>query len=96
MNINLTAVIKAKPGNAELVKGLLLKLVEGSTKEEACIQYDLHQSADDENIFIFHEIWDGENGLALHNSQPHLKEFQAAVAAILDGPVVLYRTNRLN
>ena len=96
MNINLTAIIKSKPGHAETMKGLLARLVAGSTKEAACLQYDLHQDTENENIFIFHEIWEGAEGLSLHEQQPHIKEFGQNAAEIMDGPVVIYQTKKLS
>lgn len=96
MDINLTAIIRSKPGNATAMKAFLLELVSESTKEPACLQYDLHQSDDDENMFIFHEIWQGEEGLNIHNGQPHIKQFGENVADIIDGPVVIYKTTKLS
>ncbi|WP_448634089.1 putative quinol monooxygenase [Pedobacter panaciterrae] len=57
MSIYLTAISRAKPQHIEQFKALLLALVVESRKEEACIQYDLHQSSDDPALFIFHEEW---------------------------------------
>lgn len=92
MSIYLTAIIKAKPGNAELMKTILLELVGHSSKEEACLQYELYQ---EENTFIFHERWKDEAGLDLHNQQPHLKAFISKTADIIDGTPVIYQTQRL-
>lgn len=96
MNIYLTAIITAKPGNADAMKTALKELVIGSTQESACLQYDLHQSADDEHIFIFHELWKDQEGLDLHNEQPHIKTFIAQTADIINGPAVLYKTTKLD
>lgn len=96
MNIYLTAIIKSKAGQSESLRILLNELVKGSTQEAACLQYDLFQSEQDENTFIFHEIWKGEDGLALHNGQPHLKAFVENSADLLDGPLAIHRTKKLN
>ncbi|SDF52550.1 Quinol monooxygenase YgiN [Mucilaginibacter pineti] len=93
MNIYLTAIIKSKPGHAEELKPLLLQLVKGSKSEAACLQYDLFQSADDANIYIFHELWKDAEGLALHGTQPHIKDFIANSADIRDGDIIIYSTN---
>ena len=55
MNVNLTAIIKSHIGKEDALKQILLELVKGSRTEEACLQYDLHQAADEPNVFIFHE-----------------------------------------
>ncbi|GEP50164.1 lipoprotein [Flavobacterium noncentrifugens] len=96
MIVYLTAVVKSKPGKSELLKSLLFELVSHSIKENACLQYELHQSSDDENVFIFHEEWASTEGLALHNSQPHLKAFVEKSAGILDGGFNIYKTNKIS
>ena len=47
MPINLTVILKSKPESCETLKSLLLDLVQNSTKEAACLQYDLHQSLEE-------------------------------------------------
>jgi quinol monooxygenase YgiN len=96
MHIYLTAILKSKPGNASVLKDYLKELVIASRKEEACLQYDLHQLTEDENIFIFHEIWADQKGLDLHNSQVHLQHFAQQAGEILDGPVVIYKTDKVS
>lgn len=95
MNIYLTAIIKSKAGHADAMKALLIKLAAGSNQEAACIQYELHQDGNDPNVFLFHEIWENQEGLNLHNTQPHILEFRADSAAIIDGPATLYQTNKV-
>lgn len=92
MSIYLTAVIKAKPGKAEIMKAILLELVGHSSKEEACLQYELYQ---EEDTFIFHERWKDITGLELHNQQPHLKAFISKTADLTDGTPVIYQTERI-
>ncbi|NHA05298.1 antibiotic biosynthesis monooxygenase [Mucilaginibacter sp. HC2] len=91
MSIYLTALIKSIPGEAEALKAHLLELVSHSTKETACLQYDLYQ-ADDENTFIFHEEWADAAGLELHNSQPHIERFISNTAHLRDGDIIIYKT----
>ncbi len=75
MEIYLTAVIHSKPEYLEEVSGVLKNMVVQTRKETACIKYDLHQSIDDENTFVFYEIWKNQEGLDMHNDQPYLQEF---------------------
>lgn len=75
MSIYLTAVIKAKPEYRKEVAAVLQNMVKETRKEEACIQYDLHQGIEDDNLFIFYEIWKDQQGLDNHNSQPYILEF---------------------
>lgn len=95
MNINLTAIIKSTDGNDAAMKALLLQLLAESRKENACIQYDLHQDQENKNVFIFHEIWESQAGLDLHNSQPHIARFVVDSASIIDGPATLHQTEKV-
>lgn len=95
MNINLTAIIKSTEGNAEAMKSLLLQLLAESRKESACIQYDLHQDQENKNVFIFHEIWESQEGLDQHNAQPHIKQFVTDSASIIDGPASIHKIQKV-
>lgn len=96
MNIYLTAIVKSKPGHAEALKAILLDLVKGSKTEQACIQYDLHQDQEDENRFVFYEIWEDQAGLDLHNTQPHIQTFIAKSADIVDGGTIIYKMQKIS
>ncbi len=63
MNIYLTATLNSKPEFTEEVKAVLQTMVRESRKEEACIQYELHQGIKDETLFVFQEIWESEAAL---------------------------------
>lgn len=93
--INITAIIKSLPEKTEEMKALLLELVAGSTKEEACIQYDLHQDVESPNVFIFHEIWKDAENLELHTKTPHFVKFVNDSASLLAEPLTVYKTNRV-
>lgn len=95
MAINLTVILKSKPENREILKTLLLDLVQKSTKEDACLQYDLHQSLEDSEIFIFHEVWASEAGLKLHNGQSYVISFFENAKVMLQELPIIYRTTKL-
>lgn len=96
MTIYLTAIVKSKEGNSEAMKTLLQELVVESRKENACLQYDLHQDKGNQNVFIFHEIWENQEGWDFHNSQTHIARFIAESAAIIDGTVTIYNTDKVS
>lgn len=95
MEINLTVIIKSKSEFREELKVILKNLVENSKKEEACIQYDLHQNIEDPDVFIFHEVWKNKVGLDFHNKQSYLHEFIQKTGLLLDEKPILYSTSRL-
>jgi quinol monooxygenase YgiN len=88
--------VKCKPGYTDEIKGYLHTLVVESTKEEACLQYELYQSTEDETQFIFHETWASQEGLDVHAKQPHIRLFIEQVSPILDGELTIYKTDRIS
>lgn len=95
MHINITAVIKSLPDKADEMKAILEELAVESNKEEACLQYDLHQDIDEPNVFIFHEIWKDNASLDVHNNSAHVLKFKEASKAILLETPAIYITNRI-
>ncbi|WP_435314542.1 putative quinol monooxygenase [Cellulophaga fucicola] len=90
MKIYVTAIVKSKPEFTEEVKAALQNMVVETLKEKACIKYDLQQGLTDKNTFVFHEIWENEEGLDLHGKQPYITEFKTlAVSKFAEKPVVL-------
>ncbi len=93
MSIYLTAIVKSKPDTVNPLRAFLLDMVTSSRKEEACIQYDLHEAADD-LTFIFQEEWKDQAGLDEHNQQPYILAFVAQIDSLTDG-IVIYKTEKL-
>ncbi len=93
MSIYLTAIVKSKPDTVNPLRAFLLDMVTNSRKEEACIQYDLHEAADD-LTFIFQEEWKDQAGLDEHNQQPYILAFVAQIDSLTNG-IVIYKTEKL-
>ena len=91
----LTALIKSKAGHAADLKPFLLDLVKASRAEEGCLQYDLHQSNEDENLFIFHEQWKDEEALMVHYQQPHLQQLVKVGEELIEGEIIIYKHEKL-
>lgn len=71
--IILTAMVKAKPGQEEAVKEVLVALVEPTRKEPGCLCYNLHQSKTDKSEFLFYEQWGSKEAIDAHGKTPHMK-----------------------
>lgn len=95
MKVYVSAIIISKPEFQKEIKEALLELVKATKKEEACIMYDLHQDIDQENRFLFYEIWENHKGLDKHNGQPHIKAFQDFAQGKLMEPVDVYKATKL-
>jgi quinol monooxygenase YgiN len=78
--IILTAIVKAKPGQEEAVKKVLVALVEPTRKEPGCLCYNLHQSKSDKTQFMFYEQWASKEALDTHSDTPHLKALGGKLA----------------
>jgi quinol monooxygenase YgiN len=85
--VTVVARIKALPGLEEALRKELLALVAPTTRERGCISYDLHQSADDNALFMFYENWCSRADLDEHLEQPHLRAFLGRAAGLLAEPV---------
>lgn len=90
--ISITAIIKSKKENTEVVKEMVHNLVTNTRKEAACIRYDLHYS---ENVFIIWEEWTDQAGLDIHDSQPYLIDFIAESEDLLAAPIQVYKTTEV-
>lgn len=95
MKIYLTAIIRSKTEYLEEVKRVLENMVVETRKESACLQYDLHQSIENENTFIFYEIWADQSGLDQHNQQTYIKEFVNLIDTKLVSPPDIFLSNKL-
>ncbi len=71
--IILTAMVKARPGQEEAVKEVLLELVEPTRKEPGCLGYNLHRSKSDKAQFMFYEQWASKEALDAHGKMPYMK-----------------------
>lgn len=78
MNANkltIVARILAKPENREQVKAELLKLIEPTREEKGCLNYDLHQDLNNENLFLFFENWETRELWQNHMGNQHLADY---------------------
>lgn len=82
----IVARFTAKPGNAEAMKKILNACVDPSRREPGCHDYHLYQSVEDENIFLFHEIWEDDTAITRHASQPHFLQLTADSNPLLQQP----------
>ncbi|WP_420603129.1 putative quinol monooxygenase [Flagellimonas sp.] len=82
--LTIVARILAKPGKDELVKSELLKLIESTRKEEGCINYDLHQDNENENLFLFYENWTTRELWQKHMANPHLEQYMKATEGAIE------------
>jgi len=72
-DLNVVAVIVAKPGSEATVGAALAALVEPTRAEEGCLSYELYESEADPTTFITVELWRSQADLDQHTTSPHLR-----------------------
>jgi len=82
--LTIVAHIQAKMGQADFIKAELLKLIEPTLNEEACIQYDLHLSNTEPEQFLFFENWKDRDTWQEHMNTPHIMAFIESVEEHLE------------
>jgi quinol monooxygenase YgiN len=85
--VTVVARIRAKPGMDSQVLEELLKVVVPTRAEAGCINYDLHQAADDPCLFLFHENWVHKQALDEHLQKPYLKTLIENTSEMLAEPI---------
>jgi quinol monooxygenase YgiN len=83
----LIAYLHAKQEKREELLKILLNFVAPSRQEAACINYHLHVSTDNPNLFIFYENWRSREELDQHLQTPMLTNFWARRLDLLEKDV---------
>ncbi|MFR9651742.1 MAG: putative quinol monooxygenase [Rikenellaceae bacterium] len=86
--LTVVARITAKPGNRELVKSELIKLIEPTRAEKGCMMYTLHEDNENENFFLFFEKWESYDLWQVHMGQPGLAEYSKATEGAVESFIV--------
>ena len=84
--IVLIARLKVKPDKIEQTKSAALAIVADSRNEAGCINYDIHQSIEDETVFCWHETWVNKAAIDEHFATPFFQEFFAVVGEVAAEP----------
>ncbi len=73
--LTVVARLKAKSGSEAALERELRALVEPTRAEKGCLNYDLHRSAQDSGLFVFHENWESRALWDAHMASPHIQAF---------------------
>ncbi|MBV8592487.1 MAG: antibiotic biosynthesis monooxygenase [Acetobacteraceae bacterium] len=65
-------MLRAKPEKRQELEEILRRIVAPTRREEGCIDYHLHVSDADPNLFMFYENWRSREDLERHLAMPHL------------------------
>lgn len=86
-NLTVVARVKAKKGAEKEVRRVLSSLIKPTHQEPGCIDYVMHQGADDKSLFLFYENWKSKAALDEHLAKPYIQAFIAKTDDLLDGPI---------
>ena len=91
--VTVIARVRAKHGMEHRVREELSRLIKPTRAEAGCINYDLHDSPSDPQLFLFHENWQSLAHLDAHRHSPHLLHWRDVSADLLETPpdVTLWR-----
>ncbi len=84
-NLDVVAVIAAKPGSEAIVEGALRALVGPSRSDHGCISYDLFASESTPGTFVTVERWQSQEDLDAHMASSHLAEAITVAGDHFDG-----------
>lgn len=84
--VTVIAYIEVKPGSEAAFLESAHKVVAATRAEEACINYDLHQSDEKPYLFMFYENWTSMAGLQQHAQSAHIQTFRASIGDLLAKP----------
>lgn len=77
MPLTIIATLKARLGREEELGRELRALVEPTHAEAGCIAYEMHQSQEDQGLYMFTEAWASRPEWDAHMASPHLTAFGA-------------------
>ena len=93
--IVLIARVKVNKDKIEPLKSAALKIVADSRAEDGNINYDVHQSIEDETIFFWHETWKNKAAIDEHFETPFFKKFFEAVSEMVAEPPQINLTRKI-
>lgn len=88
-DLDVVALITAKPGSEQIVRDALTSLVAPTQAEEGCIAYALHVSNADPAVFVTVERWRSQDDLDAHMQTAHIAEvFKVAGDHLAAAPAI--------
>ncbi len=93
--IVLIARLKVKVDTIEELKTAALAIVADSRNESGNINYDIHQSIEDETVFFCHETWVNKAAIDEHFATPFFGEFFKVVEQVAAEPPQINLTRKI-
>ena len=81
--VTLAVILRPRDGQEMLLEAELRALIAPTRKEEGCLRYDLHRSAEGPFAFLLHEIWETRQHHTAHIKTDHFLRWNARKDALL-------------
>ena len=82
--VKVTAVLTARPGQAEALRALLVNLVGPSRAEPGNLRYDLWADQAEPGRFVLDELYTDPAAASAHHASPHFQAYLAIVEALAE------------
>jgi quinol monooxygenase YgiN len=80
--VTLIVHLRAREGQELLLEAELRALVAPTRREQGCLLYDLHRSADGPGAFLLHEVWATREAHTSHTRTAHFLRWNARKDAV--------------
>ena len=88
--ITLIVQLRPREGQETLLEAELRALVGPTRKEDGCLTYDLHRSAEGPSAFLLDEVWASREAHSRHTNTRHFLRWNARKDALLASRDVTY------
>jgi quinol monooxygenase YgiN len=80
--VTMIVQLRSRDGQELLLEAELRALVAPTRKEEGCLVYELHRSADGPGAFLLHEVWASRDVHTAHTRTDHFLRWNARKDAL--------------
>jgi quinol monooxygenase YgiN len=88
--VTLIVQLRPRDGQETLLEAELRALVGPTRKEDGCLTYDLHRSAEAPSAFLLHEAWASREAHSRHTNTAHFLRWNARKDSLLASRDVTY------
>ena len=81
--VTLMVLLRPRDGQELLLEAELRALVGPTRKEDGCLTYDLHRTAEPPAAYLLHEVWESREAHTQHTKTPHFLRWNARKDALL-------------
>ena len=96
MELFIFARFHARPGNEGALADTLLAVSAPTREEPGCLGHHVFRSNRDPQLFYIHSRWRDEAAFERHISLPHTVRFVEQVEPLIDHPLDVTRTERID